>query len=177
MNFVVGFLTAVLVAVIAGIAVMLTGGFNVAATDPHAPIVRWVLDTTFHRHVERQAETVGQPPAVTEALLAKGFTEYDQACVHCHGAPGVPRQGWSDNMRPKPPDMARAAADWSEQEIFWIARHGVKMTGMPAFGPTHSDETLWAVAHFVKDLPDMDAETYRLLRRQHGRDDGLTHGG
>jgi len=63
-------------------------------------------------------------------------------------------------MRPQPPDLSEAAAEWTPQEIFWIVKHGVKMTGMPAFGPSHGDDTLWNVAAFVKQLPAMTPERY-----------------
>jgi mono/diheme cytochrome c family protein len=63
-------------------------------------------------------------------------------------------------MRPQPPHLTEAAAHWELREVFWLVRHGVKMTGMPAFGPTHDDETLWSIAAFVKELPGMTPERY-----------------
>lgn len=86
-------------------------------------------------------------------------------CEHCRGGPGATRAEWASGMRPRPPNPAEAAQHWELSEVFWIAKHGVKMTGMYAFGPTHDDRTLWGVAAFVKQLPAMTPEQYRARAR------------
>ena len=96
-------------------------------------------------------------------MIEAGAGEYKETCQHCHAGPGVERAGWASGMRPRPPHLAEAAAEWSLAEVFWLARHGVKMTGMPAFGPTHDDRTLWSIAAFVKELPAMTPERYAAL--------------
>jgi hypothetical protein len=57
-------------------------------------------------------------------------------------------------------------------QVYWIAKHGVKMAGMPAFGPSHDDHTLWSVAAFVKELPAMTPERYAGI----GGAENLRHG-
>jgi mono/diheme cytochrome c family protein len=84
-------------------------------------------------------------------------------CEHCHAGPGVERAAWAAGMRPRPPHLTEKAAGWSPQEVFWIVKHGVRMTGMPAFGPSHDERTLWAIAAFVKELPAMTPERYAEL--------------
>jgi mono/diheme cytochrome c family protein len=69
-------------------------------------------------------------------------------CQHCHAGPGVERAEWANGMRPRPPRLAEAA---------------VKMSGMPAFGPTHDNGTLWSVTDFVQELPAMTPERYATL--------------
>ena len=70
-------------------------------------------------------------------------------------------------MNPHPPDLARAAGDLSVSEVFWIAKNGLKMTGMPAFGKTDEDEELWKVAAFVKALPRASASEYAAIPNAH----------
>ena len=78
-------------------------------------------------------------------------------------------------MRPRPPHLAEAAAEWKLEEVFWLAKHGIKMSGMPAFGPTHQDQMLWNVAAFVKQLPAMTPEEYAAFGGGDGS--GHSHGG
>ncbi len=161
--------------VIAGIivAVAYSGAYNIAATEEHASVTRWVFNTTFRNSVESRASAEPVPAQITEEMIATGAGEYKEYCQHCHAGPGVERSEWASGMRPRPPHVTEAAAHWEMAEIFWLAKHGAKMTGMPAFGPSHDDETLWGIAAFVKQLPAMTPEQYAAI----GGDGGHAHGG
>jgi hypothetical protein len=63
-------------------------------------------------------------------------------------------------ITPTPPDLAKSVGQWSDRELYWIIKHGIKLAGMPAFGPTHSDEELWALAAFLRRLPETTPEQY-----------------
>jgi hypothetical protein len=63
---------------------------------------------------------------------------------------------------PQPPDLAKTAPLYSDRELFWILKHGIKMTGMPAWSD-HSDEDLWATVAFLKKLPGMSEQDYARL--------------
>ena len=156
--------------VVVGLGVVYSGAVNVAATEEHSALTRWAFDTTFHRSVERRARGVGEPPAFTPAMVQTGAGEYRAMCQQCHGGPGVERQPWAAAMRPRPPHMTEAAAEWSPREVFWLVDHGVKATAMPAFGPTHDDATLWAIAAFVGELPAMTPARYAELTAAGGGD-------
>lgn len=143
-----------------GLFVVYSGSYNVAATEEHVSFVRWAFDTTMQNSVEQRAAEIVPPDGITPEMITAGAAEYKSMCQHCHAGPGVERAEWAKGMRPQPPHLTEAASHWKMEEVFWIARHGVKMTGMPAFGPTHDDETLWNIAAFVKDLPGMTPEDY-----------------
>jgi Cytochrome C oxidase, cbb3-type, subunit III len=66
-------------------------------------------------------------------------------------------------INPKPPDLAEEAAEWSDRELFWITKHGIKLAGMPAFGVTHSDKELWGIVAFLRRLESMSPDEYRRL--------------
>ena len=162
-----------IVATVAGIAavaagaalfVIYTGIYNVAATEEHTSLARWAMETTFHNSVARRADEVAAPDGFPDELIDAGAAEYAATCERCHGGPGAERAEWASGIRPRPPYLAEAAAHWSPQEVFWIVKHGVKMTGMPAFGPTHGDDELWSLAAFVTELPAMTPERYARLQ-------------
>jgi mono/diheme cytochrome c family protein len=148
---------------IAGLAVVYTGAFNVAATEEHTAFTRWAFDSTFHNSVARRAAGIAAPEPATAAALADGASAYKSMCQHCHAGPGVERAAWASGMRPRPPHLAEAAAHWEPEEVFWLVRHGVKMSGMPAFGPSHDDAAIWNIVAFVKALPAMTPERYASL--------------
>jgi mono/diheme cytochrome c family protein len=117
------------------------------------------------RHsVAARAATVNAPMQFTGKQVADGFSEFDGMCVACHGAPGVERGEVGKGLNPRPPDLAKASESWSTAELFWIVKHGVKMTGMPAFGPTHSDERLWTIVAFLKQLPRLSSQDYEKMK-------------
>lgn len=156
-----------LVLIAAGLMVVYTGAYNVAATAGHGPFARWLLGTTMRNSVESQAQEIAAPARFTAADVTAGAAEYKAMCQHCHGGPGVSRTGWAEGIVPMPPELTHAAGDWRSRELFWIIKHGIRMSAMPAFGPTHDDATLWNIAAFVKQLPAMSPEQYQALRGEH----------
>jgi mono/diheme cytochrome c family protein len=171
-----GLLGSVAFFILLGLVIAYTGSYNIAATEEHASITRWAFNTALHQSVDRHAAAITVPEHFTPEMIAVGALEYKQMCEHCHAGPGVERASWASAMRPRPPHLAEAASEWKLAEVFWLARHGVKMTGMPAFGPTHDDRTLWNIAAFVKKLPAMAPEEYAAFdggeRGRHTHDRG-----
>jgi mono/diheme cytochrome c family protein len=150
-------------------AVPLTGIFTVAGTDSHTAPVRWFLQTTMVQSVRRHARSVEVPRDINlkdPALSQRGFGHYSVACTPCHGAPGVKPAPWMV-INPAAPLLTETARRWSDAELFWIIKNGIKMTGMPALGTTHPDEPLWAITALVRQLPTMSAEEYEAMARRH----------
>jgi mono/diheme cytochrome c family protein len=142
--------------------VVLTGAYNVAADDGHTPITEWALDTSMTNSVESRASNLNAPE-FTQAMVEAGAGDYKAMCAHCHGGVGEGRAQWSSGMLPHPPALANAAKSWSDEEVFWLVKHGVKASGMPAFGGTHEDRALWNITAFVKNMPQMSEEQYDTL--------------
>lgn len=168
---VLGVIGTALIAITAWLTVAYTGAYNVAASDQHADAVRWTLDTTMHRSVERRSGDVELPETFSDELVAQGARHYTESCVYCHGAPGQDPTEWSRGMRPEPPHLMEAAAEWSVEEIYWIVENGIKMSGMPAFGAHHGPEGIAALTAFVTQMPGLSVEDYRTLTGSGGASD------
>jgi mono/diheme cytochrome c family protein len=149
MKFVAGFFAALLLVIGAGAAFIFGGFYNVAATAPHSGFVHWAYHTAMHRSVEMQARSVNPPPMPPGQKIGEAFRAFDAMCTPCHGAPGKDRGVVGQGLQPPAPDLTDAAHHWKRAELFWIVKNGVKMTGMPAFGPTHSDDHIWLVVAFL----------------------------
>lgn len=163
-TFTIAIVTLVLASVIvtgAGLAYIYSGRYNVAAAEPHNALSRWILRTTLKNSIKAHAQQVSAPPELSAEQRSHGVEHYKDTCVVCHGAPGLKRGELGKGFKPMPPDLAKAVPQWSERELFWIVKHGIKFTGMPAFGPTHTDEELWQLVDFLQRLPKMSPEQYR----------------
>lgn len=148
-------------------AVPLSGFYDVSATTRHSRPFEWFARTTLERSIAARAADIAIPPGMDlrdRALAARAIGHYSAACRTCHGAPGAPRDPWVV-LYPEAPDLTRAevVGRWSDRELFWIVKNGIKDTGMIALGPTHKESDLWAVAAFVRQLPEMTPETYSEL--------------
>jgi mono/diheme cytochrome c family protein len=170
-----GVTATVVLAGMVGLWTVYAGAYNVAATDAHSDLTRWALSTTSRNSIENRAEGLELPENFTSEVVEAGAESYASMCAHCHAGPGVERAGWASGMRPLPPGLTHAAAEWEASEVFWIIRNGIKMSGMPAFGPDHGDEAVVSLTAFVKQLPGMTHEEYEELTGESG--DGHGHGG
>lgn len=141
-----------------------TGAFSVAADDPHWSVTRGVLETIRERSIASRAGDV-QPPASLDdpQLIAIGAEHYAEMCTGCHLAPGMEDTEIRAGLNPRPPNLAEHGMHDGPAETFWIIKHGIKMTGMPAWGPTHDDRTIWGMVAFIKQLPGMTPAKYAEL--------------
>lgn len=147
--------------------VLLIGGFLLAASgiislrasSGHFPMTRWFLDFSKERSVSTYSMGISVPPLDHPALVLKGAGHFESGCRPCHGAvsgiPAVPRA-----MTPHPPNLPAAVGRWSAAELFYIVKHGIKFTGMPAFPSLEREDEVWAVVAFLLEMPDMSASEY-----------------
>jgi len=163
MKILIGFILALFVLAAAGVGIVLSGAYNVAATAPHTRVGAWLLDTAKRRSIAVRGSSVQTPQQLTEEQALRGFKEFNEMCVTCHGAPGKAPSEAGKGLLPQPPDLAQAVPSWDRPHLFWIVKNGIKMTGMPAFGPTHEDSEIWDIVAFIERLPTMTAEQYSRL--------------
>jgi mono/diheme cytochrome c family protein len=148
---------------VAGLAFLYSGLYDVAATAPDWPVTRWALQTARTRSIETHAADIPVPPGLDDpAKLLVGAEHFAAHCAVCHGAPGVPKGDIAHGLNPQPPDLTDASDRYTPPELFWILKHGIKMTGMPSWGD-HSDDELWATVAFLEKLPGMTEQDYAKL--------------
>jgi mono/diheme cytochrome c family protein len=159
--------TVGLAGVIGGVAIW-TGAYNVAATEPHYAITVSLFSVARDRAIAVRAKEMTPPSGWLErADLKKGFRSYHEMCVVCHAAPGLKDSVVRKGLNPEPPKlMEDRVQQRPDAELFWIIKHGIKMSGMPAFGPTHTDEEIWEVAAFLRRLGTMQPTDYKDLLEQ-----------
>jgi mono/diheme cytochrome c family protein len=162
-------LVAAFLTVVAAAAVIYSGAYDVSASTPHGAFSRWLMETTMRSSVERRADGIDVPELGDESFALAGVNDFEEMCVQCHGAPGKEPGAAGQGLNPPAPDLAESAKEMSAAELFWVTRHGIRMTGMPAWGSTHTDDELWPVVALMTRLPELDAVAYQdLLSRAEG---------
>jgi mono/diheme cytochrome c family protein len=151
---------ALLVGVAAGAAIY-SGLYNIGADAPHTRPVFWLIGHLRDRSIAVRARGV-QPPADLgdPKRISTGAGLYGEMCSGCHLAPGMERTEISQGLYPQAPELSRGLAH-SPGEEFWVIKHGIKMTAMPAWGRTHSDDLMWDMVAFVRVLPKLSAAQYQ----------------
>lgn len=145
----------------AGGAFVYSGVYDIGATSPHFELTQGILRAVMERSVRRQARDVNVPELDDPEKVHTGFTNFHAMCVTCHGAPGSAASEIGKGLYPQAPDLAQAAKRWTPAELYVIVKRGIKMSGMPAWEPTHSGEELWGLVAFLKLLPTMPAAEYQ----------------
>jgi mono/diheme cytochrome c family protein len=143
-----------------GAAVVYTGVYNIATTSQHLQPVYSVLEGTMRQSVRLRARGIAEPPLADEGMALRGAGCFRDKCVQCHGAPGVAQSDIGQTMQPLPGPLVDAPRHWRARELYWVTRHGIKMSGMPAWQHRLSERELWEVVAFLQRLPSLDALQY-----------------
>jgi len=167
-------------AVILGFAYMYSGLYPIGADVPHNGLTYWVLETTREQSIKRAAEDIEVPVLEDADRLLAGGPDYNEMCASCHLKPGKTDSDFTVGLYPKPPNLTRAHdhgdAEEHAREQFWVIKHGIKASGMPAWGPTHDDERIWNMVAFLQKLPELNEIQYQILTaRSEGDDGGHNH--
>lgn len=157
-----------------GVMVIFFGWFNVSTTWEDPAIVQWVLATTSENSVKSRAKDIEIPSLGSEEQIRNGFQSFRAMCAGCHTPPGDDPTPMAQGLNPEAPDLAKATK--SPAEIFWVLKNGIRMTGMPGWGVSHTDEQLWELVSFVLELPEMSFLDYLFLNSEVPLDEDDGHG-
>lgn len=158
-----------------------SGRYSVAADVPHNRLTYWLLETLRERSVEAASHSIEVPDLNSPDLLLAGGPDYNEMCAGCHLKPGKMESDMSLGLYPAPPNLSLASgehdhsgedSDGINRERFWVIKHGIKASGMPAWGKTHDDQRIWAMVAFLQKLPELTEEQYQILTAMQEGDAG-----
>ena len=171
--------------IVGAVAVLAVGGaigfahsglLDVSATANEPAVVRWLLQTTRESSVRRGAAHISAPERSDETQMVAGARAFGEMCTGCHGAPGREPTLGAQDMNPPPPNLSETANARTPAELFWVIKNGIRMTGMPAWGITHSDTQIWELVAFIERLPKLSADEVAQLAGSGGDGHGHEHG-
>ncbi|MBR0965539.1 cytochrome c [Bradyrhizobium diazoefficiens] len=142
--------------------VVFGGAFDVAADNPHSEPVYWFLQKTRQYSIAARATDAAPTDLGDAKRISSGAGQYAEMCSSRHLAPGMKRTEISRGRYPRAPELRRGSG-LTPAEEFWVVKHGIKMTGMPAWGVTHDDDLIWDVVAFLRKLPELTVEQYLSL--------------
>jgi cytochrome c553 len=140
-----------------------SGIYNVAASTGHWWITYLILDIAKSRSIRLHSLGIDPPPLDDDNLIRLGAGIFNTTCAGCHGSPGETVKPIPQSMLPAPPPLSVIAREWKPAELYWIVRHGLKYTGMPAWAAERRDDEVWSVIAFLQVLPQLSKEEYRAL--------------
>ena len=162
----------------AAAALIQIGILDFAADTPHSPVVHRLIEWAREQSIAHRATDIAVPADLSNtSRIRRGAGNYDAMCAECHLAPGIEDSESRKGLYPTPPNLAKPIADSNSTDArrFWIVKHGVKGSGMPAWSKGGmEDEAIWDLTAFLKILPSLSPEEYR---RQVEASDGHSHGG
>jgi mono/diheme cytochrome c family protein len=147
-NFVLGSLCTLFVWVVGGLGYLLLGFAEMRGDLPPSRLESALMKRAVHASVRREAPEVANPYPPTDENLIAGGKVYLNECAGCHGTPGKPYK-YSQVLFPSAPLVTSVRTEYTEAQVFWVVKHGVRRTGMFANGQWESDEKLWKVAAFL----------------------------
>lgn len=176
-GFLIGVVTTVAVGAVGALGYVRSGAYPIGADVPHASTTRHLIDTLRDASTQRAAGDVTVPGDLDDATrIAEGAHEYSDECAGCHLAPDIASTGLRSGLYPQPPNLANDGID-NPAEAFWIIKHGIKMSAMPAWGRTHDDRTLWSIVAFLRKLPGLTPAQYHAMANAAPRSRDARHDG
>ena len=146
-----------------GFLVAASGVMPIKASSGHWAITEWFLHFSMKRSVSTHTIGTEVPELDEPALVLKGAGHYEFGCRPCHGSPGLKQPRVALAMTPHPPYLPPRIPEWDPAGLFYVVKHGVKFTGMPAWPTQHRDDEVWAMTAFLLAYQDMPAGEYRRL--------------
>ncbi|MGH9757451.1 MAG: c-type cytochrome [Candidatus Acidiferrales bacterium] len=150
----------VLCLVAAGAAIVLSQ-FSISAIPNPGRFETRMATASLHAIVARRAlrEVPAEPPATATSVAAGGMN-FGGECANCHGTEGDKPTDVGLGMYPRAPSLvSQEVQGWSNAELFYIIRNGVRYTGMPGFGKTMADDQIWTLVHYVRSLAPQKSGT------------------
>lgn len=161
----------VLIGIGTGAAAVYSGVYDIGADAPHTKLVYWMADTVRSRSITVRDHDIRVPALDDPRMISVGAGQYASMCSSCHLAPGFDSNETWKGLYPQPPLLSHKK--FKANEVFWAVKHGIKMSGMPAWGRTHDDNEMWAITAFVMKLPGLSAEQYKTIVASAPPDDDM----
>ena len=151
------------VVAVAAAAFFFGGFYSVAGTAEDPAIVKWALIQVRTASISHHAKDT--PPAnfADPTNIQAGAREFvEHGCTNCHGGPGVTWAKFSEGLHPDPPDLKDVVKDRTPEQLFWVIKNGINMTGMPSFALAGAkDDDLWMIVAFLKKLPTISETDFK----------------
>jgi thiosulfate dehydrogenase len=162
---VIGIVGTLVAIVLLGYAAVELGLLPANADGKASKIERWAARTSLRATIARQAPRTPNPVALTDENVMSGIKLYAENCVMCHGASDANQSNVAAGLYQRPPQLAKdGVEDDPEGVTFWKVTHGIRFTGMPAFGHTLTETQIWQLALFLRHMDSLQPAPERVWK-------------
>jgi mono/diheme cytochrome c family protein len=158
-KFIAGIIVTLLAISVGAIATTHLGLYPIGADNPPGALERVLASRALDVYAEKHKPQGNNPTAITPANLTEGAKEYEEHCALCHGGAKAKISPMRDKFSPPVPQLINRIPHDDDAWLFWVTKHGVRMTGMPAWTGILSDEEMWKVVAFIKHSDKLPPET------------------
>lgn len=157
----IAMLVLIAIAAVGAVSFAYSGVYDIGADAPHTRPVFALMQTLRERSIRERSRDIVVPGLGDGQLILKGAGQYAAMCTGCHLKPGMRDSEIRRGLYPQPPNLSQVRID--PRDAFWVIKHGVKMSAMPAWGASHDDATIWSMVAFLQKLPDLTPAQYKEL--------------
>ena len=157
--FIAGIIVTLLVLAGSAIAVTHLGLYPIGADNPPGALERILASRAMDVYAEKHKPEGSNPTELTAANLTEGAKEYEEHCAFCHGGAKAKISPMQDKFSPPAPQLVNRIPHDDDAWLFWVTKHGVRMTGMPSWAGVMSDDEIWKIVAFIKHSDKLPPET------------------
>jgi mono/diheme cytochrome c family protein len=157
-RFIAGVLFTLILFAVTVFAVASFGLYPIGADNPPGGLERALAAKAMDVYAEKHKPAVDNPTAITAENLIEGAKEYEEHCAFCHGGAKAKISPMENKFNPPAPQLINRIPHDPDNWLFWVTKHGVRMTGMPSWDGVMSDEEMWKVVAFIKHSDKLPPE-------------------
>ena len=158
-KFVAGVIFTLVVCAGSVFAVSRFGLYPIGADNPPSSLERALASRAMDVYADKHKPEGDNPTELTAANLTEGAQSYEQHCAFCHGGAKAKISPLRDKFSPPAPQLVNRIPHDEDAWLFWVTKHGVRMTGMPAWDGVRTDEEIWKIVAFIKHSDKLPPET------------------
>jgi mono/diheme cytochrome c family protein len=149
-----GFIAGIVVTLVAiacgAVLVSRLGLYPIGADNPPGALETALAGRAMDVYADNHKPAGDNPVQPTVAALSEGATEYEEHCAFCHGGAKARVSPMQNKFSPPVPQLINRVPHDPDAWLFWVTKHGVRMTAMPAWDAVMSDDEMWKVVAFIK---------------------------
>jgi mono/diheme cytochrome c family protein len=163
-KFIVGFIVGFVVLPVLAFFYVYFGYAPVATAGPPLPLERYTAHLALNARIRKEMPK-DSPVPPTEANLTAGAKLYREYCAVCHGTAGEPKTATAKGMFPAPPQLlqGKGVTDDPVGETFWKVANGIRLTGMPAYEGSLTNDELWQVSQFLAHANELPLSARQIM--------------
>jgi mono/diheme cytochrome c family protein len=150
-----GAVLMLVILLLSALAVMRLGLMPVNADGTHSSLEARIMPLVLHASISRHASGDTNPSPVDEENLKAGASTYKAMCARCHSTPGGNPSVYGQSFYPPAPQLLGGMSNYTDSQLFWLIKHGIRNTGMPAWGAMLSDDEIWQIVSLLKHSQDL----------------------